>query len=127
MVVEGRISAGGGEIILKSSPAASAALERWTTKFAGEVAAGDASGLAALLHVHASALEYLKQAGAIFSVTPNREPVGVIHIAAKDEASRVAIHQFIRSACGKVTVDGGAEHPGNNLGWDAPRDTQIDK
>jgi hypothetical protein len=128
VTVECRILASGGEVILsKKSANAKVALQQWLSKFQESAAQNDVSALATLLNTPPAAVDHLKQIGASISAQFQREEILVIHFSAKDQASRNAIHQFLRSTCAKISAEPGADHPGNNLGWDAPRGPDTEK
>ncbi|MFN2476103.1 MAG: hypothetical protein ABR526_07170 [Chthoniobacterales bacterium] len=69
----------------------------------------------------------LKANGGIgFSVGHDRTTLRVT-MTASDQRSRTTIHNFIRAEDPGLTRDRRVDHPGNNLGWDAPPRPDLSK
>ena len=73
-------------------------------------------------------VKQVKNGGVGFSV--EEEPFGVrLGLGASNQQTRTAIHEFIRIAAGRALAphDRAIDHPGNNLGWDAPPAPDLKK
>lgn len=53
----------------------------------------------------------------------------IVELIASNQLSRSAIHDYFRAAesVSRVETERSAKHPGNNLGWDAPPDSDLRK
>lgn len=91
---------------------------------------GDFELLFALMPPNPPFVEGFKQKGGISFLVELR-PAGLrLNIGASSLESRIRVHDFIRAEGGEATVRVGgrkAEHPGNNLGWDAPPAPDLTK
>ena len=89
-----------------------------------------AETIARLFPTAADAFDRLKAAN---GVTLDCQQIAAgfrLDFGASDQESRTAIHDFIRTARGDLTVRSGERalnHPGNNLGWDTRRAPDLDK
>lgn len=123
------ISEVGGQIIFTAANpddvATRDALRAYGETLRERLRAGDFAPLLALFPAAQALVERVNTTPGI-GITTAPLPAGFqVGMAASGQDSRTAIHDFLQVP--KTSANRSARHPGNNLGWDAERQPDIDK
>jgi hypothetical protein len=120
--VEATSSSAGATLVFtpksQQDTAAVASLETYGKVLAERLPRGDMEVLFPMLPASAELAERLKEHPPAFVVS-NDGPAVRVQLIASGESSRAAIHDFVRPVLTSTAKPSG-NHPGNNLGWDAP-------
>jgi hypothetical protein len=120
--IEATSSSAGATLIFtpksQQDTAAVASLETYGKVLAERLPRGDMEVLFPMLPASAELAERLKEHPPAFVVS-NDGPAVRVQLIASGESSRAAIHDLVRPVLTSTAKPSG-NHPGNNLGWDAP-------
>lgn len=135
LAVKCEITADGGALHLAArdpgNPQAREALGNYTRTLEGKLRTNDSMPLSILVPAKPDLAQALGQAGGVvFTVEPEGAGGACVRFVASSQESRSRVHDFLKAAGGEnvIRIGGrGADHPGNNLGWDARKDSDLSK
>ena len=104
---------------------ASSRLDAYGKLLADRLPRGEVDVLLAAVPASTDAMKRLKEHPAAFVVSNDGSMIRV-QLIASDGPSRAAIHDFVRPVLTSAASPT-SNHPGNNLGWDAPPATEPRK
>jgi hypothetical protein len=123
VTIEASASSSGATLVIGAKPAdsaAMAALGEYGKLLAERLARGEMGPLFRLVPAAPEVARMLEENPVAFIVTPHEQAIRV-ELIASGQASRAAIHQYVATELTE-RAKRATNHPGNNLGWGAPRD-----
>lgn len=127
--IEATVSSSGAIVTIASEkpedPASRGALAAYGKLLAERVPRGDTGLLLSLIPASAEMAKRLKAEAVTYTVAMDG-PTIRLELIASDQQSRTAIHEYVQPVV-QTRRQRSTNHPGNNLGWDAPVDPDVKK
>jgi hypothetical protein len=124
--VHAQISAAGGHIDFRVKAEADGNnLRQYGEAMVEKLRHADFGPLLALFPADQQLVERLKSTRGVTFVGETQDDGFRLNLIASSGESRTAVHEFLQVP--KTNGDRAARHPGNNLGWDAPPQPDVEK